>query len=90
MALQTKQVTVGTTAVLVLDSQPNPTRVTLHNGEKSSNEYIWIGGSSSVTTSTGMHLDNAETREFILNTGNKIYAIADKAGKTLLVQWQVN
>jgi len=89
MALQTNQVTVGTASVLVLDSQPNPTLITMHNAEKSSNEFIWYGGSLDVTTSTGIHIDNAETRTFTLNTGNKIYAITDKPGKTLHISWQV-
>ena len=89
MAFESKQITVGTEAVLVLDSQPNPTRVTLHNAEKSSNEFIWYGGSPAVTTTTGIHIDNAETRDLILNAGNKLYAIADKAGKELHIGWQV-
>jgi len=40
MALQTAQVTVGTAAVQVLDQHSNPQHVILHNGEKSSNEFI--------------------------------------------------
>jgi hypothetical protein len=89
MPLNTQQVTVGTAAVLVLGPQPNPVKMILHNAEKSSNEFIWFGGSSAVTTSTGAHLDNASTYELVLNTGNELWAIADKAGKSLHVLWQV-
>jgi heptaprenylglyceryl phosphate synthase len=56
MALATKQVTVGTAVVSVLEPQTNQTRVIIHNAEKSSNEFIWIGGSNAVTTSTGFTL----------------------------------
>jgi hypothetical protein len=89
MPLNTAQITVGTAAVLVLGPQDNPTKMILHNAEKSSNEFIWFGGSSAVTTLTGAHLDNASTYELTLNTGNELWAIADKAGKKLHVIWQV-
>ena len=89
MALQTKQVTVGTSVVSVFTPQPNQVRLVLHNAEKSSNEFIWIGGSNAVTTSTGYHLDPMETIEIILDTGNQVWAISDKPGKKLHVLWQV-
>jgi heptaprenylglyceryl phosphate synthase len=89
MALRTKQVTVGTAVVSVLEPQTNQTRVIIHNAEKSSNEFIWIGGSNAVTTSTGFHLDPMQTIEFVLDTGNQIWAITDKPGKSLHVLWQV-
>jgi hypothetical protein len=87
--LNTKQVEVGTTAVEILGRQGNPAKVILHNGEKSSNEYIWFGGSSAVTTTTGAHLDNADTYQLILEPGNELYAITDAGTKTLHVIWQV-
>jgi hypothetical protein len=89
MALKTKQVTVGTSVVSVLEPQPNQVRLLVHNAEKSSNEFIWLGGSNAVTTSTGYHLDPMETIEIILDTGNQVWAISDKAGKKLHVLWQV-
>ena len=89
MAFQTKQVTVGTAAVQVLAPMSNPAKVILHNGEKSSNEYIWFGGAATVTTSTGAHLDNADTYELTLSTGNQIWAVTDSGTKTLHVIWQV-
>jgi hypothetical protein len=87
--LNTKQVEVGTTAVEILGKHGNPVKVILHNGEKSSNEYIWFGGSSAVTTTTGAHLDNAATYQLILEPGNELYAITDAGTKTLHVIWQV-
>jgi hypothetical protein len=90
MALQTKQVAVGTAAVQILAPSNNPISVILHNGVKSSNEYIWFGGSSAVTTSTGAHLDNAGTYQLVLRPGNSLWAITDDDTKTLHVLWQDN
>jgi hypothetical protein len=83
--LETKQVTVGTAAVQILGTQDNPVQVILHNADKSSNEYIWFGGSSAVTTSTGAHLDNAGTYQLVLKPGNELWAITDSGTKPLHV-----
>jgi hypothetical protein len=86
--LQTAQYTVGTAAIKILSAQSNPTQVILHNANKSSNNYIWFGGSSDVTTSTGIHLDNGEDYEFVLQQGNELWAISN-SDKELNVMWQV-
>ena len=52
MPLQTAQYTVGTAAVQIISPQNNPTQVLLHNAEKQTTHYIYLGGSSSVTTET--------------------------------------
>ena len=83
--LETKQVTVGTAAVEIFGKQDNPVQLILHNGVKSSNEFIWFGGGSAVTTSTGAHLDNASTYQLVLNPGNELWAITDAGTKTLHV-----
>jgi hypothetical protein len=83
--LETKQVTIGTAAVQILGTQDNPVQVILHNADKSSNEYIWFGGSSAVTTSTGAHLDNAGTYQLVLKPGNELWAITDSGTKPLHV-----
>jgi hypothetical protein len=90
MSLQTKQVAVGTTAVQIFGPRNNPTHVLLHNGEKSSNNFIWFGGSSAVTTSTGAHIDNASTYQLILWAGSELWAITDSGTKTLHVLSQEN
>jgi hypothetical protein len=83
-----KQVTVGTTSVQVFGPRTNPTKLILHNAEKASNEFIWFGNDSSVTTTTGAHLDNSETYEWTLGVGDELWAITDKAGKKLHVIWR--
>jgi hypothetical protein len=86
--LETKQVTVGTAAVQILGTQDNPVQVILHNANKSSNEFIWFGGSSAVTTSTGAHLDNSETYQLVLKPGNELWAITNSGTKALHVLYQ--
>lgn len=86
--LETKQVTVGTAAVQVLGTQDNPVQVILHNAQKNSNEYIWFGGGSAVTTSTGLHLDNADTYQLVLKPGNELWAVTDSGTKALHVLFQ--
>ena len=86
--LNTKQVAVGTAAVLVLEAHPKPLKVLLHNAEKSSNTFIWFGGSAAVTTSTGAHLDNATTYQLVLSPGSPLYAISDGANRALHVIFQ--
>jgi len=86
--LETKQVTIGTAAVQILGTQDNPVQVILHNGEKSGNNYIWFGGSSAVTTSTGAHLDNSDTYQLVLKPGNELWAITNSGTKELHVLWQ--
>jgi hypothetical protein len=86
--LETKQVTVGTAAIQILGTQDNPVQVILHNANKSSNEFIWFGGSSAVTTSTGAHLDNSETYQLVLKPGNELWAITNSGTKALHVLYQ--
>ena len=88
MPLQTAQYTVGTAAVQIISPQNNPTQVILHNAQKQANNYIWFGGSSAVTTSTGIHLDNADDYQLVLQPGNSLWAISD-SNKELHVSWQV-
>ena len=87
--LNTQQVAVGTAAVQIIGTNQNPVQVILHNGVKSSNEYIWFGGSSAVTTLTGAHLDDADTYQLVIQPGNELWAITDAGTKTLHVIWQV-
>jgi hypothetical protein len=86
--LNTKQVTVGTAAVNVLGTHSGPIQVILHNAEKSSNEFIWFGGGSAVTTSTGAHLDDATTYQLVIQPGNELWAITNSGTKALHVLWQ--
>jgi hypothetical protein len=78
MAITTNKITVGTTAVEVAPASINPQFVTLHNMEKASNEFIHIGGDDSVSTTNSIHIDPAETVQYTLLPGERIFAIAGK------------
>lgn len=73
-----------TTAVKVVAANTQPQLVQLHNGTKSSNEYIMIGASN-VTTTTGYHIDNAESIQITLGPGDDLWAVSDPSGLVLHV-----
>lgn len=86
--LNTQQFTIGTAATRIIASSMRDISVLLHNANKSSNNYIWFGGGSAVTTSTGAHIDNAGTYQFTIQAGNELWAITDSDTKALHVLWQ--
>jgi hypothetical protein len=78
MSLTSTKITVGTAAVQVVAGSINPQYVTLHNMEKSSNEFIHIGPDATITTNNSTHLDPSETLKMTLLPGEELYAIAGK------------
>jgi hypothetical protein len=88
MALQTQQYSIGTAVVQIFEPSGNPRQVILHNASKSSNTFIWFGGSADVTTSTGAHIDNADTYQIVLQPSNALWAISDGSDRPLHVLWQ--
>ena len=86
--LNTQNFSIGTAAVRILDSSIEAREVILHNAQKSSNNEIWIGASSAVSTETGIHIDTSETLQFVLQPGNQIWAIVNSGTRTLQALWQ--
>ena len=86
--LNTAQYTIGTVSQKIIGPFLNPVTVLLHNANKQSNTFIWFGGGSAVTTSTGAHLDNSDTYQLTLLPGNEIWAISDDTGRALHAIWQ--
>lgn len=86
MTVINRQVTCSdTTAQRIVGADNMPHDVVLHNATKSSNEYIYIGGSSATAgTSTGMHIDPGQTVSFTLRPEDEIWATSDPDG--LIVQ----
>lgn len=86
MALESRAVTCSnTTAQRIVGADNMPHRAILHNATKSSNEYIYIGGSSAVAnTTTGMHIDPGQTIYVDLDPNDEIWATSDPDG--LIVQ----
>lgn len=86
--LNTAQYSIGTVSEKIIGPFLNPVNVILHNANKTSNTFIWFGGGSAVTTSTGAHLDNSDTYQLTLLPGNEIWAISDGSSRALHALWQ--
>ncbi len=72
-------VTLGTAATEIVPSRSRPQYVMLHNMTKSSNEYIYVGGSA-VTTANSIHIDPGDNLNFTLPPGDSLYALSDPGG----------
>ena len=74
-----RQVTLGTAATEIVGHDNMPHEVILHNMTKSSNQYIFYGGSA-VSTSNAPHIDPGETIQFTLGPEDRLFAVSDPAG----------
>lgn len=83
MAIENRLVTCGTVATQVVGADNMPHEVHLHNMTKSSNEYIFIGGSSAVSTANTLHLDPGESITLNLRPDDEIWAVSDPDGLEL-------
>jgi hypothetical protein len=82
---QTSQYMIGTSAVQITPT-PLPNRSSIaFKATTTLNNIIYIGNSSSVTTSTGFALFNGDALEIDLTPADTIYAISALAGQTLYV-----
>ena len=79
MSIYTDRVTLGTAATLIVPSFHNAQEVHLHNMTKSSNQYIFVGGSN-VGTANAIHIDPGEDLSFYLPPGDSIWAVSDPSG----------
>jgi hypothetical protein len=79
MAIVTRQVTLGTAATEIVGHDNMPHDVILHNMTKSSNNYIFFGGSA-VSTTNAPHIDPGETIQFTLGPDDRLFAVSDPAG----------
>ena len=78
MPLEHRQVTLGTAAVEIVGHDNMPHHVILHNMTKSSNSYIFFGGSA-VSTTNAPHIDPGETIQFDLGPEDRLFAVSDPA-----------
>ena len=79
MTILHRQVTLGTAPTEIVGHDNMPHEVILHNMTKSSNEYIFYGGSA-VSTTNAPHIDPGETIQFTLGPEDRLFAVSDPAG----------
>jgi hypothetical protein len=82
MTVINRQVTLSNTvAKQIVGAHNMPHDVILHNASKSSNNYIWIAGSSATAgTGTGMHIDDSDTVYLTLQPEDELWAISTPDG----------
>ncbi len=73
------RITLGTAATEIVPAFHNAQYVMLHNMNKSSNAYIFVGGSA-VGTGNSIHIDPGDNLDFHLPAGDSLYALSDPSG----------
>lgn len=73
---------VGTAATPIDGVHNNPTRMTLHNNDNSTNVYL---GGPDVTITSGLLLLKQQSYQFELEPLEQIYAVSDKVGH--IISW---
>jgi len=79
MSVYHDRITLGTAATEIVPAWSSPQYVMLHNMTKSSNEYIFVGGSA-VGTTNSIHIDPGDNLNFHLPPGDSLYALSDPDG----------
>lgn len=82
MTIMNRQVTLSNTvAKQIVGADNMPHDVILHNSSKSSNNYVWIAGSSATAgTATAMHIDDSDTIYMSLQPDDELWAISTPSG----------
>ena len=82
MAIVNRHVTLSNTVARQIVGADNmPHDVILHNSSKSSNQYIWVSGSSATAgTATAMHIDDSDTIYMTLRPDDELWAISTPSG----------
>lgn len=89
MTFSSQQFTLGTgVATRIVDSNSNWQKLIIHNQNKSSNEYVFLGGAT-VTENNGTHIDPGETEHIDLMPGAEIWATTNKDGLICAVVKQI-
>jgi hypothetical protein len=73
---------VGTVATPIDGVHNNPTRMTIHNNDNSTNIYL---GGTAVTITSGLLLLKEQSYQFDLEPLEQIYAVSDKTGH--IISW---
>jgi hypothetical protein len=76
------QASIGLTATAIDGVWQNPSRITIHNNDNSTN--IWLGGTN-VTTANGLLLLKEQSYQFDLEPLEQLYAVSEKTGH--IISW---
>lgn len=82
MSIYTALHTLGAEAIVVVPPSTLPQQVTMHNQNKSSNQYIHIGNED-VSLTNSMHIDPGQTIRVNLMPNQSLYGISDPVGLEL-------
>jgi hypothetical protein len=85
MPIISSQLSIGTVASLVISADDMSQVVHLYNAQKNDNQDIFLGGSATVSTSTGYHLTHMSDITLTLGPGDQLWAISDTNGRLLTV-----
>lgn len=85
-AFQTSQYTVGTSAVqLTVTPLTNRSSMSIKVKTAGSNDLVYIGGTSGVTSSTGYVLFNGDSLQLDITGSHSVYVIGSASGQTVYV-----
>jgi hypothetical protein len=74
------QVSIGTVATAIDGVWTNPSRITIHNNDNSTNIYL---GNDNVTSSNGLLLLKEQSYQFDLQPLEQIWVVSTKEGHTI-------
>jgi len=82
MPINSYEVTLSdTTPELIVSSDNMNQDIVLHNMSKSSNNYIFIAGSSDeADTTNNIHIDPGETINFTMRPNDELWGLSDPSG----------
>jgi len=69
-----------TTPTQIVGADNMPHDIILHNMTKSSNEYIFIAGSSATAGTASIHIDPGQTLYMTIEPNDEIWAVSDPDG----------
>jgi len=85
MPIFSSQLSIGTVPSLVISEDDMAQVAYLYNSQKTENQNIFIGGSASVTITTGHHLAHSSDLTVTLGPQDQLWAVSDANGRTLTV-----
>lgn len=80
MAITNGAVAIGTVATAIDGVWTNPSRITIHNNDNSTNIYL---GGPTVTIADGLLLLKEQSYQFDLQPLEQIYAVSNKLGHVI-------